>query len=59
MVPGDTLLKGDVDTFLSALHDLLGNQNYSSNAAIASKRLKAVARPYAETAAELVEYAAA
>jgi hypothetical protein len=59
MLPGDTLLKGDVATFVSALHDLLGNQSYSNSASIASQRLKAVARPYAETAAELVEYAAA
>jgi hypothetical protein len=59
MLPGDTLLKGDAALFEEALTDLVSNNVYRQNATVASHRLRSVKIPYVETAAELVECAAA
>eukprot|EP00775_Hariotina_reticulata_P007872 gene7872-8068_t len=59
MVPGDTLLKGNAALFEEALTDLVINKSFKRNAEVASHRLQSVKRPYVDTAAELVEYAAA
>jgi hypothetical protein len=58
-IPADTLIKGDAAGFKAALVDILTNDSYQAAAAVISKRLRAVARPYKQVAADWVEYAAA
>jgi glucuronosyltransferase len=58
-IPADTLMKGDAEGFKAALMDILTHDSYKAAADVISKRLRAVARPYKQVAADYVEYAAA
>ncbi|WIA31125.1 hypothetical protein OEZ86_001146 [Tetradesmus obliquus] len=58
-IPADTLMKGDAAGFKAALMDILTYDSYKAAATVISKRLRAVARPYKQVAADWVEYAAA
>lgn len=58
-IRGDTLAAGRADEFGAALRALLSNRSYADAAAVAAARIRATPRPYAQQAAEWVEYAAA
>lgn len=58
-LPGNTLTIGKAAAFKQALIDMLQSDSYSTAAAVTSKRLRAVQRPFNEQAADWVEYAAA